>query len=108
MKCKGRLDTPLLQLGTRRTQRSGDRKNGFGQPLRFLCPECGSHDAVPTRAAQPQPLGKRRGYVCSQCRREIPAHLAERWGDLSIEEARREWREVYRDLPQSESATFPV
>ncbi|EEF59028.1 hypothetical protein, partial [Pedosphaera parvula] len=34
---------------------------------------------------------------CRQCRSTIPAHLAERWNNLTIEAAQKEWREIYRD-----------
>jgi len=33
---------------------------------------------------------------CADCGRQVPAHLAERWNGLSMEDARREWRDVYR------------
>lgn len=33
---------------------------------------------------------------CGDCHESIPADLAERWDNQPIEDARREWREVYR------------
>lgn len=65
---------------------------------RFVCPECGSREAEPTGKAFQKETGQRREYTCVSCRLEIPAHLAERWGGLSVEDARHEWREVYRDF----------
>jgi hypothetical protein len=35
--------------------------------------------------------------LCAQCHSCIPDHLAERWNDMSLEEAQREWREEYRE-----------
>lgn len=71
----------------------------------FICPECGSTEAlvpsgIPKRI---RGAGMRRGYTCTRCRFEIPAHLAERWG-ISSEQATKEWREVYRGIAQRVSA----
>ncbi len=65
---------------------------------KFLCPECGCQQPEPPRPGETykQGTGMRREYLCSCCHFEIPAHLAERWGGISVEDARREWREVYR------------
>ncbi len=70
------------------------------RPEQFLCPECGSQEPEPAsmRTAQKCGTGVRRGVVCARCHFEIPVHLAERWGRSSAEDARREWREVYRCL----------
>lgn len=67
---------------------------------KFLCPECGSQLGKPaTRSkASKRGAGMRRAFICADCQFEIPAHLAERWGGVSVEDARHEWREVYRDL----------
>ena len=66
----------------------------------FLCPECGSDEPAPTSLAEAlkRGTGMRRGCVCARCHFEIPEHLAERWGEISVGEARKEWREVYRDI----------
>jgi hypothetical protein len=66
----------------------------------FICPECGSEECDPTNLNQASKRvpGLRRDLVCARCRFEIPAHLAERWGGISVEEARKEWRLVYRNL----------
>ncbi len=66
---------------------------------RFVCPECGSSQPEPNTWGKGQQgaNGTRRRYTCAQCQFEIPVHLAERWGGISIEDARNEWRAVYRD-----------
>jgi hypothetical protein len=71
----------------------------------FLCPECGSQEPEPTSPgeATKRGTGMRRGYVCADCQFEIPAHLAERWGGISVEDARSEWRVVYRHLAKTEA-----
>lgn len=69
-------------------------KDSFTMP--FLCPECGSARRQPY---VPHENGNRTGrrYVCANCQLEVPVHLAERWGGISIADAAKEWREVYRD-----------
>ncbi len=65
----------------------------------FVCPECGSRQPEPTPAQddqQPEDVIGRR-YTCANCQSQIPVHLAQRWGGISIEDAKKEWREVYRD-----------
>ncbi len=64
---------------------------------RFICPECGSESLV-TMGSEPLEGAHqvRRTVVCVFCRFEIPLHLGERWGGLSLDEAKREWCEVYR------------
>jgi transposase-like protein len=65
----------------------------------FVCPECGSSEIEPnpSRKSQKSVNGFRRRCTCAHCRSEIPVHLAERWGGISIEDARNEWRAVYCD-----------
>jgi hypothetical protein len=70
----------------------------------FICPECGSGEAGIVAHISPDPrligtdpwAGVLETIQCGNCRRNIPAHLAERWNGLSLEEARKEWRKVYR------------
>ncbi len=66
---------------------------------RFVCPECGSAEPEPgvSRDAPKQGSRKRRNWVCAKCHFEIPIHLAERWGGISVEDAMNEWRELYRE-----------
>jgi hypothetical protein len=70
----------------------------------FLCPECGSQEPAQTSPgdATKRGTGMRRCCVCADCHFEIPAHLAERWGRISVEDARSEWRAVYRHLAQTQ------
>ena len=69
----------------------------------FVCPECGgTTPAVVAMVSTSPAAGPEDPWShvlqiieCEQCRREIPAHLAERWENQSIEAAQREWREVF-------------
>ncbi len=77
-----------VQLNVKTASRSG----------RFICPECGSDDFIaidPAEGRLPKSL-VRRTVICGKCYFEIPLHLGERWGGLSLTEAKKEWREVYR------------
>ena len=76
------------------------KTNAFRIALRFICPECGSKDAQPPgiEAGLKKGHGLRYTLTCARCRWKIPAHLAERWGGLSIEAARQEWHHVYRGV----------
>jgi len=40
---------------------------------------------------------------CARCGFIIPAHLAQRWDDISVEQARREWSEIYRAISLEEN-----
>jgi predicted RNA-binding Zn-ribbon protein involved in translation (DUF1610 family) len=82
-------------------------KPSHGQD-KFICPECGSVEALPVslRKAPRANPGPRREVVCARCGFEIPLHLAERWGGLSVAEAQKEWVEVYRDLARGECAAL--
>lgn len=65
---------------------------------KFLCPECGFGKPEPNslQDAAKTADGAPRAYACAHCHFQIPAHLAERWGGITVEEARSEWRQVYR------------
>ncbi len=65
---------------------------------RLICPECGSQDFVGTITGQPlvETRDVRRTVFCAVCHFEIPLHLAQRWGGLSLAEAKKEWRGLYR------------
>ncbi len=71
---------------------------------RFICPECGSAEAERNVSKEAQQHGDRirRHYTCAKCHFEIPIHLAERWGGISIEDAMNEWRELYRDQAKAQ------
>ena len=68
----------------------------------FICPECGSKKAgmqsmvsrpTPTRGNEDPWASILQDIECLSCKKIIPAHLAERWDDISIEEAKKEWRD---------------
>lgn len=61
----------------------------------FICPECGSTQLGPVDLAELED-GQRRVYTCATCNFEIPIFLAERWGGISVDDAMREWRQLYR------------
>ena len=71
----------------------------------FICPECGSKDAYTGMyISKSQPSEKNRdpwaGVLqqseCASCKMIIPDHLGERWDNISIEKAQKEWKEIYR------------
>ena len=69
----------------------------------FLCPECVGN--TPDMAMQVSPAfdsddpvsGILEWISCAECGAVIPAHIAERWDNLSIDEARKAWREIYQN-----------
>jgi hypothetical protein len=69
----------------------------------FLCPECGSLNAAIVQMIETVPddadpwSGILKTVSCSDCNSIIPAHLAERWDRITIDEARCEWRKIYRN-----------
>lgn len=69
----------------------------------FICPECGSLEGGVHMLVEPihNPTDPWTSVlqidICAACGSEIPVHLAERWDGVSIEDARREWREIYKD-----------
>ena len=49
--------------------------------------------------------------TCGKCQSQIPAHLGERWDGLSVDDAKKEWKKVYREKGQksqivNDSRTF--
>jgi hypothetical protein len=62
----------------------------------FICPECGSNEAGVTTNVSAIPEERYawtsvlKRIRCAKCRRDIPAHMAERWDGLSFEEAQKE------------------
>ncbi|MBE0440389.1 MAG: hypothetical protein IBX57_11675 [Gammaproteobacteria bacterium] len=69
----------------------------------FLCPECGGDKAylakhVSIEFVPDDPVTHILEWIeCKQCHSDIPAHIAERWNGLTVEQAKQEWRELYRD-----------
>ena len=75
----------------------------------FLCPECGGKKPdggmfVSSEPGSDDPWSSVLKIIfCEQCHKSIPAHLAERWDGITIEDAKKEWVEVYRaTAPSSE------
>ena len=73
---------------------------------KFICPECGSKEAGEhIMVSKEPPTGKSKDdpwasilqqTECASCKMIIPDHLADRWDNMSIEEAQKEWKEIYR------------
>ena len=73
---------------------------------KFICPECGSTEFSRHVLLSPDPSslkdvnpwsGVMQVFQCAKCNRDIPAHLAELWDDISEEEAKNQWKKFYRD-----------
>ena len=72
----------------------------------FICPECGSKEAgnhmmvsrePPTEKNKKDPWASiLQQTECASCKNIIPDHLGDRWDNMSIEEAQKEWKETYR------------
>ena len=74
----------------------------------FLCPECsgevpGMCEMVETVFCEGDPWSAVLQRIhCAQCGSIIPAHLAERWKGISLQDAQREWVSIYRDCQPKE------
>jgi hypothetical protein len=71
----------------------------------FICPECGCKESGEEILMSKEPpatknknpwAGVMQKVVCNDCNMIIPTHLAERWDNLSIEQAKDEWVKLYR------------
>ena len=72
----------------------------------FICPECGSKEASENMmVSREPPIGKNdedpwasilQQMKCASCKNIIPTHLGERWDNMTIESAQKEWKELYR------------
>ena len=78
---------------------------------RFICPGCGSTDMpqcsfvspAPPRRDDPNPYsGVHYMEACAACLVWIPGHLAERWGGMTVEQAREEWQRDFAGSPYLE------
>lgn len=67
---------------------------------KFICPECNSKESggeiliskEPSRSNNKNPWSNvMQQMECHDCKMIIPSHLAERWDNLSIEQAKKEW-----------------
>ena len=74
-------------------------------PGGFICPECGSKDAKEgMMISKSQPTGKNfdpwavvlQQSECASCKMIIPDHLGERWNNMNVETAQKEWKKLYR------------
>jgi len=70
----------------------------------YICPECGSKDGGLETLLDKEMNEKSKDpwdsvlqqIECSSCGSVIPLHLTERWDNLSIEDAKKEWKEKYK------------
>jgi hypothetical protein len=72
----------------------------------FICPECGSKESrEQMMVSKEPPTGKSKKdpwasvlqqMECASCKKIIPAHLGERWDNMTVEAAQKEWKELYR------------
>lgn len=74
-------------------------------PGGFICPECGSNQYTEGAfLAKVPPITKSKNpwdsvlqtMKCSSCKKIIPSHLGERWGKITIDEAKKEWNNDYK------------
>lgn len=87
-------------------QSSDGSVSGSGKGGPFICPECLCETADSTMLPSPDPSVRPEDRTawyfvlqtieCGGCSMSIPAHLAERWGGISLEQAREEWRTIFR------------
>ena len=68
----------------------------------FICPECNSteyksHLYVSTEPDPNDPWSSvLQQLECGGCNSYIPAHLGERWDNISYEDAKKEWIKKYK------------
>ena len=74
---------------------------------KFICPECGSQNDPDELFVSKEPIlgasDKKNPWdsvlqqmECISCNMVIPAHLGERWNNISIEQAQQEWKTIYK------------
>ena len=74
----------------------------------FICSECGSLEASLHTMVSPIPDADDawsdilQTMTCAGCGFDIPAHLAERWDGITIEQAQQEWRKIYKPTASRE------
>jgi len=81
-----------------------DNDGGDDVQGEFICPECGSgtigdHLLVsPAMTDDENPWSVVTQRIrCGYCRSWVPAHLGQRWGGMSLDRAKEEWHESFRD-----------
>ena len=65
----------------------------------FICPNCNSKEILeekfisiaPSQSKDPW-TGVSQIIKCARCKKNIPAHLGERWDNISIEQAKVEFK----------------
>ena len=74
-------------------------------PGGFICPECGSNEYSEGAFISREPPMKKsknpwdgvlQTIKCASCKKTIPAHLGKRWDKMSIDEAKKEWKNTYK------------
>jgi hypothetical protein len=74
---------------------------------KFICPECGSQENSDELFISKEPIlgasykkdpwnGVLQQMECVSCNMVIPAHLGQRWNNISIEQAQQEWKAIYK------------
>jgi len=77
---------------------------------KFICPECESKGGGEELLLSKEMNEKSKDpwdsvlqqIECSSCGSVIPTHLAERWDNLSIKDAKKEWKEKYKKNNQKQ------
>lgn len=73
----------------------------------FICPECGGRrlasamNVSPSRATSEPWASVFARAECYECKAVIPIALAERWNEISLEEAKSKWRATFRGHAES-------
>ena len=74
----------------------------------FICPECNSKEEPEelfTSKGPPSDLSSKKSdpwdsvlqqMECVSCHMIIPAYLGQRWNDLSLEQAQKQWKDLYK------------
>jgi transcription elongation factor Elf1 len=69
----------------------------------FICPECGHNESRETVHVTKTPRKSdpwssvSQIMTCGKCWSRIPVHLGERWDDLSVDDAKVQWKTIYRE-----------
>ena len=86
--------------------------------INFICPNCGSkkhtdHYFYNFNKRNPDPLALlsddpwvvvAEALSCASCKYTIPGHLGLRYGDTTLEEAKKNWEERYKNYPTNKPA----
>lgn len=70
----------------------------------FICPDCGSTNEGDRVLLSKEPMINEKNpwsnvleqISCEDCKSIIPAHVAERWDNMSIDAAKKEWVSLYK------------